>query len=92
MLATLEHPQETAAITADIGSELERAERAIFYKERTWSEILKRAGLASTIDVATLMTTLKTGSVDQKRPDTLELLDLMARADDQLGEWPTGWA
>lgn len=92
VLATLEHLQATTAITADVGAALERAARAIFYKERTWSEIIRRAGLASTIDEQCLMTVLKSGAVDQKRMDALELFGLMAGADDHRGERPTNWA
>ncbi len=91
VLATLKHLQQTAAITADAAATLARAARAIFYKERTWSEIIRRARLSSTIDRQCLMTTLKSGAVDQKRLDALELLGLMAHADDHRGERPTGW-
>jgi hypothetical protein len=91
LLATLEHLQAIAAITAAVASELEGAAKAIFYKERTWSEIIKRARLPSAVDLATLMKTLKTGTVDQKRRDALELLDLMASSSDQRGEPQTDW-
>ncbi|MBB5534877.1 TfuA-like protein [Rhizobium giardinii] len=91
-LATLEHLQATEAITADVGAALERAASAIFYKERTWSEIVRRAGLASPIDRQWLATVLKSGAVDQKRMDALELFGLMAAADDRRGERPAGWA
>lgn len=88
--ATLRCFVERQTITAEHASAIEHAAAELFYKERTWSAIVAGARLPPHVDREPLETTLRTGYVDQKRTDALELLDaisLMSEADESRQRW-----
>lgn len=91
VLATLEHLQEAGGVSPEERAELEGVARRVFYKERTWSEIIRRAQLSPERSKTAFVGTLKSGTVDQKREDALELLDLLAHADNKHTTQPSSW-
>ncbi|ASY65591.1 hypothetical protein SJ05684_b46090 (plasmid) [Sinorhizobium sojae CCBAU 05684] len=87
---TLRRFVERQTITAEHAAAIEHAAAKLFYKERTWSAITAGARLPPHADREALATALRTGYVDQKRKDALELLDalnLMSAADESRLRW-----
>ncbi|KQW33609.1 MULTISPECIES: TfuA-like protein [unclassified Ensifer] len=92
VVATLEDLRARQQIDAASAAQLRMASAEIFYKHRNWSAIVARANLPPTTDLKRIEALLTTGSVDQKRLDALDLLDIMRSAPAQKTKAPGGWA
>lgn len=77
--ATLDRLEAEEALEKYDISTLRTAARRLFYKERTWSSVIKSAGAAA--NRKGLLQLLHAAAVDQKRADALALLHVLADFD-----------
>lgn len=87
--ATLDQLEATDAIDKYYIFTLREAARDLFYKDRTWSTVLEKAGMAKDRDL--LMQLLHAAAVNQKRDDALALVralsDYEPQAPAKRGNW-----
>lgn len=96
--ATLEHAVAQGIIDMPTGARLAASSKARFYRERTWADVLEDVGDPEAAQE--LAAWLRTGKVDRKREDGLEMLEemdaFMRRGDAQAPpdfhfEWTENW-
>lgn len=80
VVATLEDLRQRQLIDAAAALQLLQAARALFYKRRTWSAIVARTTHAQDAETRRLLALLTGGTINQKRLDALELLEILRNA------------
>jgi hypothetical protein len=76
--ATLARAREAGICSADMESTLLRIAASTYYAERSWPGLLAAAQKECGIEpVGVLRTWLKSGAIDQKREDALQMIDRM---------------
>lgn len=91
VVATLEDLRVRHEIDAAIAEQLGLAAAAIFYKQRRWSTIVARAKLPEGSDRKRLEALLAGGSINQKRRDALELLNILHTTPARRTQARQGW-
>lgn len=91
VIATLEDVRSRHQIDAASAEQLRLAAAAIFYKQRRWPAIVARAKLPEGTDHKRLEALLASGSINQKRRDALELLDILHATPARRTDTPQGW-
>lgn len=82
--ATLEHAVHSGAIAADLAEPILASAKSLFYKLRTWPQVLARVD-ASPSSVDDFSKWLRHNRVDQKRLDAITLINVIVRLADH---WP----
>ena len=88
--ATLDHLEALGRLGGKDLERLRAAARALFYKDRTWSAILDRAGMAESR--GELPQLFLARNVDRKREDALALLAVLRDYAPQSPEKPGNWS
>lgn len=91
VVATLEDLRAQQRIDAASAARLRVAAAEIFYKRRDWPAIVARAELPEGTDRKRMEALLASGSINQKRLDALELLDIVRFAPARRTAAPKGW-
>ncbi|MGF6176376.1 TfuA-like protein [Ensifer sp. 4252] len=90
--ATLEDLRARQQLDPIAAAQLRIAAAEIFYKQRNWPAIVARANLPCGTDREEILAILANGTINQKRLDALDLLDIMRSAPAQKTKAPEGWA
>ncbi len=88
--ATLDRLEASQAIDKSYISRFRDGARSLFYKDRTWSSVLERAGIEK--DHKALLQLLHATTVNQKREDALALVSVLADFQPQSPVKRGNWA
>jgi hypothetical protein len=89
--ATLASLSDAGALDEASVLALAHAADALFFKDRTWSAMIDRTGIAASRTKADLLHLVQTASVNAKRADAEAVLEHVMAAPDALAEKPIGW-
>ncbi|MCY1244111.1 hypothetical protein D9M72_571690 [compost metagenome] len=91
VVATLEDLCARRQINPAPAAQLRLAATKIFYKHRNWRAIVARANLPPGTDLKRIEACLARGTINQKRLDALQLLDILRSAPALRSTAPEGW-
>ncbi|NRP22277.1 hypothetical protein LPJGGPFB_05536 [Ensifer adhaerens] len=91
VVATLEDLCARQKIDPAPAAQLRLAAAEIFYKHRSWRAIVARADLPTGTDLKRIEACLSTGTINQKRLDALQLIDILRSAPALRSTAPEGW-